>query len=352
MSPGIRITGTAQHRAARERTLPPVERLRGGLWCIPVPLPTQLIRHVYVYAFELPDGVALVDAGWDTEEAYRVLADGLAVGGFSVRDVKAVLATHVHADHYGLADRVRRESGAWVGLHPADAKAILEEDDEAAWEGLRCAARELRARVGSPDADGEPRVSMRTFMQHAVPDRLIEDGERIGLPGWDLRAVWTPGHTAGHLCYVERRNGLLFSGDHVLPRISPNVSVTAQQRLNPLADYLGSLRRVAEVEAAEVLPGHEYRFEGLRNRVDELTSHNTARLAEIESLLADGVERTCWQIAARLSWSRPFDVLSGFNQRSAAAETHAHLVWLAQTDRIRCLGGAPERWSAGSAASG
>ena len=77
--------------------------MRPGLWSIPVPLPDSPLRYVLVYVLELDDGVALVDAGWDTPDAWAALNDGLAAAGGTVADVRAVVVTHIHPDHYGLA---------------------------------------------------------------------------------------------------------------------------------------------------------------------------------------------------------------------------------------------------------
>ena len=101
--------------------LPPVERLRPGMWTIPVPLPNNSLRYVFVYLFETERGAYLVDAGWNTEDAYAALTAGLAVAGYAIGDVRGVLVTHIHPDHYGLAGRIREASGAWIALHPADA---------------------------------------------------------------------------------------------------------------------------------------------------------------------------------------------------------------------------------------
>src|SRR5438067_1501376 len=100
--------------------LPPVEQVRPGLWSIPVPIPNNPLRYVLVYAFATDRGVFLVDAGWNTDDAYDTLSDGLGVAGFEMSDVKGVLVTHIHPDHYGLAGRVREASGAWVGMDVGD----------------------------------------------------------------------------------------------------------------------------------------------------------------------------------------------------------------------------------------
>src|SRR6202048_3580478 len=104
--------------------LPPVERFRPGLWSIPVPLPNNSLRYVLVYAFETNAGPYIIDAGWNTDDAFNTLVDGLAQAVFGITDVQGVMVTHIHPDHYGLAGRVREASGAWVALHPADAALI------------------------------------------------------------------------------------------------------------------------------------------------------------------------------------------------------------------------------------
>src|SRR5205809_5732615 len=86
--------------------LPPVERVRPGLWSIPVPLPNNSLRYVFVYAFETDAGPYLVDAGWNTDDAFDALDAGLRHAGSSIAEVQGVLVTHIHPDHYGLAGRV------------------------------------------------------------------------------------------------------------------------------------------------------------------------------------------------------------------------------------------------------
>ena len=106
------------------RVLPPVERLRPGLWTVPVPLPNSSLRYVFVYLFETDRGAYLVDAGWNTDEAFDALEAGIGRAGYAMSDVRGVMVTHIHPDHYGLAGRVKEASGAWVSLHPSDAALI------------------------------------------------------------------------------------------------------------------------------------------------------------------------------------------------------------------------------------
>lgn len=348
-----RSASERQYRAWQAGGYPDVERVRPGLWSLPVPIPVNPLRYVLVYALEIPDGVAIIDAGWNTDDAYDGLVSGLRTAGYAITDVRAVLVTHIHPDHYGLAGRVREESGAWIGLHAADADLIHGRYDETEIGSLIEQQRALLMRCGVPPLTAEDlaqaSTQIREFVTMAKPDRLIEDGERLDLPGWDLQALWTPGHTPGHLCFVEREHRLMFSGDHVLAKITPIVAVHPQSRPNPLADYLDSLAALRAWDVTEVLPAHEYRFLKLAERLDDVMAHHEERLTEIESVLAaaDGV--TCWEITTRLTWSRPWEEIPPFMRRSANNETLAHLVWLEAKGRARRVAGEPDLWYGGAA---
>src|SRR3984957_4469169 len=237
------VTGVLQKEAWDRDVMPPVEKVRPGLWSIPVPIPDNPLRYVLVYAFELDNGIAIVDAGWNTEDAWLALNNGIGEAGGSMSDVRAVLVTHIHPDHYGLAGRVREESGAWIGLHPADAEALQARYGDT--DELLAQMNEFLVDSGVPE-DKLLDLNMASMMiksqvTMAMPDVMFEDGKHIELPGWDLTTIWTPGHSPGHVCFYSEDQRLLLSGDHVLPRITPNISAHTQQSPNPLGDYLESL---------------------------------------------------------------------------------------------------------------
>ena len=340
------VTGAAQARAWADGTIPGTERVRPGLWSIPVPIPRNPLRYVLVYALELPGGVAVVDTGWSTEEAWQALGDGLRVAGYELGDVRCALVTHIHPDHYGLAGRLREASGAWVGLHPADAE-LLPQRYGVGVEELVAQMRSLLELNGVPaDVVGElteASLGIREFVALAEPDVLLEDGMRLDLPGWDLRVVHTPGHSPGHVCFHLADQRVLLSGDHVLPRISPNIAVHAQQPGNPLASFLDSLQRLRLLEVDEVLTAHQWRFRGLAGRVEELTRHHQRRLEELLSVLDQLPGATCWEIAQRMTWSRPWPEVTGHMRRAAVGETLAHLILLLARAQAQHTG-APQRW--------
>jgi glyoxylase-like metal-dependent hydrolase (beta-lactamase superfamily II) len=324
----ITVTGTTQQQAWRDRVLPPVEKVRPGVWSVPTPFPDSPLRYVLAYLVETPRGPALVDTGWPSVEAWDGLVAGVRETGHEVSDVTAVLVTHFHADHFGLAHRVREASGAWIGMHALDARAVSRFSSLAefavadrAWQVRRgVPADEIEGMLPSPLAESRDR--------RAGPDVMIEDGVRpLGEDG-PLRAIWTPGHTPGHLCFADERYNLLLTGDHVLPRISPNISPSPATTDDTLGIYLRSLAELASTDPDEVLPAHEYRFSGLPARVRQLQDHHRARLREILAVVAGAEGCTTANVAERLTWSRPWDQAHGIVRRSAIGETYAHLVYL------------------------
>jgi glyoxylase-like metal-dependent hydrolase (beta-lactamase superfamily II) len=344
---GIEVTGTAQRRSWETPHLPDVEQVRPGLWSVPVPLPDNPLRYVLVYLLEIDHGLAVIDTGWSTEEAWAALVAGMTVAGYEPADVRAILVTHIHPDHYGLAGRLREASGAWIALHPADA-ALIPARYGHGIDHLLSGMAALLVDAGVPE---EMRAELtgasmgiREFVAAAEPDVLLEDRTRVPLQGWELTTLHTPGHSPGHVCFHDGARRILFSGDHVLPRISPSVAVHVQQPDNPLGDFLESLARVRDLDIDEVLPAHQWRFRGLAARVDELRLHHQHRLEETEAVLATAPGATCWEVTLQLRWSRDWTEITGFMRRAAVGETLAHLVLLERSGRVQRVGGDPARW--------
>ncbi len=341
----VEVTGHRQREAWANKVLPPVEEVRPGLWSIPVTMPANPLRYILVYALALPDGLALIDTGWNTDEGWQMLVDGIHTTGHDVSDVRHVSITHLHPDHFGLVPRLLEHADPVLAMHRNDARHLRFHDDDEVRRQV-AATRQSLAKLGAPTEGAE--VGLGQFVrlpQGRSFDVELDDGDPLGLDGWNLRAVWTPGHTAGHLCFLDEDAGFVFTGDHLLPRISPNVSTNAFQSGSPLAQYLISLANTEHLPDVEALPSHEYRFRGLADRASDLLGHHQARLDEIEAAVRAEPETTAWDITRSVTWSRPFSDLSVMLSRMALHETHAHLVVLAERGILTAHDGVPERWT-------
>ena len=245
----MRVTGVAQRDAWRSRTMPLTEQVRPDLWSIPVPIPGNPLRYTLSYLIAGDGGLVLVDPGMNTEPTWQALQAGLAEVGAAMSDLTGIVVTHVHPDHHGLSGRLRDASGAWIAMHPVERDSL----PARIWDEARGPAsdRDWLRRCGVPaDIAAELAITpegVRWVLAMVEPTMLLADGDLVPLPGRRLRAVWTPGHTPGHLCLHEETEDVLLTGDHVLPRITPNIGLQPHAADPPLAAYLASLKRTAGV---------------------------------------------------------------------------------------------------------
>ena len=303
------------------------------MWRLPLPLRDSPLGHVNTYLVRADDGYLLVDCGWDTADTLEALQGHLRALDIAIGDVRHLVITHIHPDHYGLAGRLRELSRADLSFHRLERLYIESRYSDAGTGELLDEMHEWLRLNGTPAAEldrlNRGSMGMLERVRIAFPDRTLDGGEEIVCGRFAFRVIWTPGHSAGHICLYDARNKVLLSGDHVLPHITPSVGLHVRTASNPLADYLDSLRLIGRLEAELVLPGHGEPFQGLPERTGELLAHHQGRLDEIVTLLSgqSGRAMTGYEIASRMNWSRrrTWDDLSGFERRLAVTEALAHV---------------------------
>ncbi|GAA1836651.1 MBL fold metallo-hydrolase [Pseudonocardia ailaonensis] len=346
--PGVEVVGTAQRQAWADKVLPPVERLDSGIWSIPVPIPRNPLRYTLTYLVPGDHGLVVVDPGWSDEDTWAALTAGLETAGATFDDVVGIVATHTHPDHHGLSGRLAAASGAWIAMHRIEAD-LLPQLTGTTTTGQRVEAMgrwmcACGASEDEIDEFSEQRTHSTTAESLVAPTLRLEDGDILPLPGRRLQTVWTPGHTPGHICLLDLDAGVMLTGDHILPRITPNIGLSPQvanAKMPALAAFLKSLEDTALADEAHggllALPAHEYRFRGLANRARGLQSHHEARCRELLEIVTELGEPSVWEVTARLTWSRPWEQV-GRMKFGALAETSAHIAYLADRGELEYLG--------------
>jgi glyoxylase-like metal-dependent hydrolase (beta-lactamase superfamily II) len=308
-----------------------------GIFQIPVPITDNPLGHTLVYAMESPGGLVLVDAGWDDENAWNGLTTGLEAIGHSVSDVEGVVLTHFHPDHVGLCGRVREASGAWIAMHEADYsqfEGMTAPRDEQWLEWQRV---NMRA-AGAPEEDIEAwkQVDLRAPTgPDSAPDRVLVDGETVALTGRELRAVFTPGHTPGHVCFHLPESDIMFTGDHVLQKTTPHVGnfVYPLEERDALAEFMDSLRLVQSMNVTRGLGAHGLPIDDVAGRAGELVEHHGERLDHLYDAFGDD-EITIWQVAERMKWYKPWAAISPMGKTMALSEAAAHLRHLVTRNQV------------------
>jgi Zn-dependent hydrolases, including glyoxylases len=322
-------------------TAPGVYRCAPDVYRIPLPLPNDGLRAVNVYALVDGDGFTLVDSGWALQQSRELLVSALADLGGGLGDVRRFLVTHVHRDHYAMAVTLRQEFGARVYLGEGEKPGL----DRLNAGGLAFAGQEPRLiRAGADDLlrrlQSQPRPRIDP-VEWSLPDEWITDGAVFtvgeGEAQRELTAIATPGHTRGHVVFADDPAGLLFGGDHVLPRITPSIGFEPMPGSSPLSDFLSSLELVRSRPDALLLPAHGPVGMRVHERVDQLLAHHATRLDQTLAAVREG-RSTAVEVAGALRWTRRerrLDELDVFNEMLAVLETLAHLDVLVERGALR-----------------
>jgi glyoxylase-like metal-dependent hydrolase (beta-lactamase superfamily II) len=313
-----------------------------GIHRLQIPIPDNPLGYTNTYLVRGNNENLLIDPGVNTDEALSSLKKGLSEIGIGFEDVTKILATHFHGDHYGLASRVKKFSQAKTLLHQLDRDFIqlasldFEKRFQQAEHWLRI--------NGAPNSELPQmqmlqRISRPTTLP--LPDVALQGDETLSIDSFNFKVLWTPGHSPGHISLYEPTREIFFSGDFILPVITPNISRQPQPGLNPLGDYLNSLNKVKDLEVTIVLPGHESPFSDLQKRIKELFEHHERRKSEILETIKSR-PKTAYEIAEGVTWmidfgGVSFQELAYFDKRMAVMETLAHLESMRQDEKITKL---------------
>ncbi|GAA3408475.1 MBL fold metallo-hydrolase [Paenibacillus hodogayensis] len=296
---------------------------------IKVPLPFPL-RWVNSYIVRSRSGWTLIDPGLRTPEAEELWERALEHFGLSLSGLDKIVLTHHHPDHYGLSGWFQERSGAPVHI----SRTGLEQTRALWGEGETMSAKLL----GLFDAHGMDVATLERMAEHMTgflpqvspqPELTVIEPEKPFAIGDRLyRPILTPGHAAGHLCFLDEERAELFCGDHVLPQITPNVGYIPGFDENPLGSYLHSLREVSGLKVVRAYPGHREPFATFGDRAAEIVRHHEERLAAMEAVLNE--PRSAYELCLSYFGER----LSIHQLRFALSETIAHLFYLRNEGRI------------------
>ncbi|MQX36996.1 MBL fold metallo-hydrolase [Roseospira navarrensis] len=306
-----------------------------GVGWLRMPLPFAL-DHINLWVLEDGDGWTLVDTGIandHTRDLWRTLMEGPLAG----RPVKRLICTHFHPDHMGLSGWLTDWLGVplWAPLGEWAFGRQLQALSDADFAGI---SRDLYARAGGgPDlmalVDRRGNPYRKRTVAHPLAFRRIRTGQDVRIGDHDWRVMMGHGHAPEHAGLWCPGLGVLISGDQVLPRISPNVSVwPSEPDEDPLSLFLESLRLwhdVIDDPDVLVLPSHGLPFHGFHARVTELLHHHDARLEETRDLCR-AAPLSAMALLPRL-FNRTLDDHQMF---FALGETLAHLHHLERTGAV------------------
>jgi glyoxylase-like metal-dependent hydrolase (beta-lactamase superfamily II) len=315
---------------------------------IEIPLPFAL-KLVNCYLLRGPDGWALIDTGIGWPPARDAWHAALAQHDLRPRDIVAIVVTHNHPDHVGLAGWWQQQSDAPVLMTQREAAIArtVWSNGERSGGGMA----DHFARHGMPRAwagsviDSTVEIQRMVAPLPSITPLEIAAGESpvITIAGRSFEAIVLPGHSDGQLCLLESRTRTLICADQVLARITPNISVWPGTAPDPLRRYLASFALLESLDARIVLPGHGPAFSDLPRRLTELRDHHARRLDDMLRALQAMDGATAYEITRRVF---PAAQTTPAQIRFALGETIAHLDYLVSDGRAERIDDDPIRYVA------
>jgi glyoxylase-like metal-dependent hydrolase (beta-lactamase superfamily II) len=278
------MSGSRRNEIAR------ADRVQPSVWRLRLPLPWPGVPHGNAFAVAHEGGIVLFDTGMATDDGLRQLELALAQAGWRLADVRLLVCTHAHADHYGLAGPIVDAAGCELWMHPRwEHVRAYAENPEAALERRVEVARQSGVPIEVLSGYQEARRNTGTGIARVVePDRELVPGVEVpsDLGAWQVHE--TPGHAPSHVVLHQPDQELLVSGDHLLGRVA--IFFDYGHTPDPVAEFTTSLGVVEELDTRLCLAGHGRPFRDVRAKVG-------ANREQLDEHLAGG-PRTPFEVAA------------------------------------------------------
>lgn len=287
------------------------------LYPVTLNLPFRL-NHVNCFIAEDDDGWKIIDAGLHNQETVTRWNDVL-----NQKHVTNIIITHYHPDHFGYAGGMQMKTGASLSMPEIDAEMALSAWEDAFLSNLN----EKYEMTGTPSGIAHKMTkNTESFAELVTPyptvDHYLAEGEEIRIGKYMYEVIHTPGHSDGLVCFYNKDRNVLLSTDHILPKITPNISYWFHGNPNPLKNYFQSLEKVRKLDADLVVPSHGNPFYGANDRIDEIIGHHETRLDLLLEAIRGG--STIYEASGKLFKKE----LNVHETRFAVGETFAHLEYL------------------------
>lgn len=297
-----------------------------------VVLPSSPLKALNSYIIKGNDRSLIIDTGFNVPQAEKSFFEGIEESGTDIRKCDLFL-THLHADHTGLADKFQQRSSGKVYCSKTDAAFI---DAMANGSYFKIFLDSLKLFGIEADVSFfHSHPAVRYCAKDHIDYTFCEEDDVFEIGDYSLRVVGVSGHTPGQLNLYDEKKRIYFSADHILAKITPNISFWGFEYGDILGTYLKNLKKVRAMDIDLILSSHRSIITDPKTRIDQLLSHHDHRLAEILELLKKDSNLTVYQVAKGMHWdfrAESFDEFPNAQKWFACSEAMSHL------EHLRSLG--------------
>lgn len=306
------------------------------IYRIYVPLPQNPLKNLNSYIVKTDDRNLIIDTGFNRSECLEALLDGLKELNIDMNKTDIFL-THLHSDHVGLVNKIITEnSKIYMGRVDYEFLSL-------SLKGVNWSKAEKRFEEEGFPKEIALRLQESNQARKFAPEKLfeailLEDGEDFTIGNLKFNVIYTPGHTPGHMCLYMKNEKILFSGDHILFDITPNITSWIGVE-DSLKNYLNSLEKIKKFKIEKTLPGHRGEYNEVYTRIDDIIKHHHERLNDILTILKEqNKEMSAYEIAPFMKWNlrgKPWSEFPDNQKWFAMGETLSHLDYLLNAKKIK-----------------
>jgi glyoxylase-like metal-dependent hydrolase (beta-lactamase superfamily II) len=317
-----------------------------GVYRIKIPVPFA-VRFVCLYLYPINQGYVLIDAGLNMGEWPNKFLTLLKSINVKPEDIKYCIITHEHLDHIGLLKKLKElNPGLKIVMHHFTNEILKWECNPKNLEEIKQASEELAEMMISYGIEEQYKNQIikmflywRKIKEYIPPDIIISPSDgSLNLENTKLKLIWTPGHSFGHICLFGSQKRVLFSGDHILSRITPHIgnfivnkNISKEFDFNNiLKHYLESLEHIKQLNPIIIFPAHQEVIYTPQKRINEIFDHHQTRLSQIIKVIRDH-PKTPYEISQEHFGTD----LDDTNTFLAVSEVLGHLIYLEKQEKIK-----------------
>ncbi len=307
--------------------------------------PFEGLTFVCMYLLKIDGSKVLIDAGLNFKDWKKKFLSGLEEFNLNIKDIDYCIVTHDHIDHIGLIKTLKRKNpDMQILMHKITHDLIRWGTDVKYNKEVEMVATELAERMikfGISEEKGDSIIQFfsnwHKLIQYCKPDRILNDNDEILFDSNKLKIIWTPGHALGHICIFDTVNKYLFSGDHILSRITPHIGSfiinpvlkNEYDVTNILDNYLKSLDKIDKLNPKIIFPAHQEVIYNPHERILEIKKHHDNRLHEISNIIKNNP-----LTPFKISQIHFGEDLSDINTFLAISEVISHIIYLEHQGKI------------------
>jgi len=300
------------------------------IYRIKVPIPIESLKYITVYMIKDDNSFSLIDAGMYNMRSFHELSKEVKKLGYKMSDMESVIVTHFHVDHITLSPVLYSLSASDFYLGLKDEKVLKRGFDKFINKALK-----IYVNHGMPLSEANEiskahpamrLVDVYTNDLQEIPWVTLSNDSELDIQGLKFKVLEVPGHTPGQINLYNKEKGIIFTGDHIIDPITPQITLT-DENSDPLTDYINSLEKIASLNASIAFPGHREPILNPSKRAAELIKHHEERLNEILKLISKS-PMTAYELAKKIKWRTSYNSWEEYpypERFFAMGETLAHL---------------------------